>query len=318
MASRSMVFHIIIAVLVLGTIFSASISVAKQRTMPIGTGGKTGNYYAMGNDIVDYCQEELKDTKINVLSSEGSVSNLLGLTNKKYSVGIVQQDVLSFYSKNNPALINPRTVRVISALHMETVYLLIPKNYSPNTGGSWWEKAKALLDDDNTKPISFESLRGATVSSWGGSVISARALQYFLGVDFNIVDVPPGKRTNINTPIILVGGQPYPPVENLLKTGKFMLVSLDADTVKAKQPFYIKTSVSYNINGKALTVTTVGVRALMVAKVYRSKKRNAPIDSLANCIQDNLADLADDPDTNPNWENVYLLNQQPKAMFGAQ
>jgi hypothetical protein len=30
---------------------------------------------------------------------------------------------------------------------------------------------------------------------------------------------------------------------------------------------------------------------------------------LATCIEQNLADLADDPDTNPNWQTAYELGE---------
>ena len=59
--------------------------------------------------------------------------------------------------------------------------------------------------------------------------------------------------------------------------------------------------MNYKVNGNIETIQSVGVQALLVAKKFRSAKKNVLAAELAMCIEENLYDLADDFGTNPNW-----------------
>ena len=290
----------------------------KQATLKMGTGGPNGNYYAMGQDIYSYCKDVIdENTEFQALESEASVANILGMNNKVYSAGIVQEDVLQYFAKQDPRKININRMKIISGLHVETVYLLIPKNFKPksttsdkkNRWGSLLTKIGFGKKDASQGPlqISLELLEGQDLAAWGGSVISAKALKYFTGINFNIIDVPKERRDNIIMPMLLVGGQPYKPVEDYLATGNYILVGIDYEIIRNQAPFYINVAANYNIGGKATSVSTIGVRALLLGKSFRKEARNKNMIALAQCINDNLVDLADDPDTNPNWNSVYEL-----------
>ncbi len=208
-------------------------------------------------------------------------------------------------------------MKIISGLHVETVYLLIPKSFKPKSTTSdkknKWGSLFAKIgfggkETANVPPkISFDLLEGQDLAAWGGSVISAKALKYFTGVNFNIVDVPKEKRGNIVMPMLLVGGQPYKPVEDYLASGKYTLVGIDYEVIRNQAPFYLNVAANYNIGGKASSVSTIGVRALLIGKAFRKESRNKNMIALAQCINDSLVDLADDPDTNPNWNSVFEL-----------
>lgn len=154
--------------------------------------------------------------------------------------------------------------------------------------------------------VDLETLRGAKIASYGGSLVSATALRYFFNLDWDIINMPLDQMLQQNQlPILLVGGTPYKPVEELLKTGKYRLINLDADMIKSKQPFYTTSNVSYTINGEVQNVKTVGVQAVLVGKNYRSVTRNETNRKLLECIDKNLGEFADDSSTNPNWASVY-------------
>ena len=38
---------------------------------------------------------------------------------------------------------------------------------------------------------------------------------------------------------------------------------------------------------------------------YRSEARNLTMEKLASCIDKNIAEMSDDGNTNPNWNNVF-------------
>lgn len=298
------------AIATLIIMIAPAIVTAESAPLKIGTGGPTGNYFAMGKDIVSYCQEAVLDADLEALNSDGSTDNLLGMTQKKYSAGIVQEDVLQYHAKKDPRSVNRNRMKIIAGLHLETAHLLIPKNYKPKKGkkgmlSDLWSKFKP----EEKKPISLDLLKNQTVASWGGSIVSAKALSYFMELNLNVVDVPKDKRNNINLPIFLVGGQPYKPVEKFLATNKYVLVAIDYSKIQVKAPFYQKMSANYKVGAKIASVPSFAVRALLLGKSFRKESRNTNMQLLGQCIVENLADLADDPNTNPNWGTVYELEE---------
>ncbi|MEZ8028365.1 TAXI family TRAP transporter solute-binding subunit [Enterovibrio norvegicus] len=277
--------------------------VAKELIM--GTGGPAGNYFGLGTDINEYCAEDVTNFDLNVVNSGGSVDNLLGITNKKYALGMVQEDVLNFHAKRSPKQVNKNRVKVLVGLHEEAVHLLIPKNYKPKTDSNtgMWNKWFGA-SEQNAKKFELSMLKGQEVGSWGGSMVSAQALSYFFGLNLNVVETS-NNANDLSKPLVLVGGAPYAVVDEYLKSGKWTLAALDHDSISQTAGFYSKQNVNYQIGGKVQSVETVGVRALLVGKSFRKKTRNASMTELATCIYANVADLADDPNTNPNWSSVY-------------
>lgn len=269
----------------------------------IGTGGEKGNYFGMGNDIAKYCAKAV-GAEIQVVPSTGSIENLTNLSNKKTTAGIVQSDVLMSMAATMPLDVNMQNLKVIAGLHVETIHLLAPTAMFTKQA-STWQKMVGSGEATSVK-VDLETLRGQKIASYGGSLVSATALRYFFNLDWDIVNMPLDQMLSQNTmPILLVGGAPYKPVEDLLKTGKYRLVNLDADLIKAKQPFYTISNVSYTVNGEVQNVRTVGVQAVLIGKNYRSVSRNEVNRKLLECIDKNLGDFADDSTTNPNWASVY-------------
>jgi len=287
------------------------------KTFKWGTGGTSGNYFGMGNDSVAMCTKDLGTDKkgqpneIAVESSNGSEQNLIGLTNKKYAVATVQEDVLRFHNKKSPGKINGNRIRILLDAHEETGHLLFPIGWQPKgKKKGMFTKLYSKVKKEKPKPISINLLKGQVIGSMGGSMVSAEALSMFLDLRMKVVKTTPDQMlSKADKPILLVGGQPYKLVEDLLATGKYMLVGIDANTLKNRAPFYTTKNANYSQNGKMTTVPTFGVRALIVGKYFRSKAKNKVMKDFASCLFDSLGELADDDDTNPNWESVYELNQ---------
>lgn len=298
-------------------IMIATITIHAQRPINVGTGGETGNYFSMTKDVFEnYCTESL-GREVNIQNTGGSVDNLVGMTQKKFAIGIVQSDVLMNMSKTMPRKVNMNSMKIIAGMHVETVHLLIPQGYAPKkSGGSGlFGKFSSMFSSDNGPvEIKLSSLKDQEVASWGGSIVSAKALSYFFDLNWKIRSISASEGPKTNVPIILVGGAPYAPVEKLLATGKWNLISINYNEIAAKAPFYVKSEATYKVRGNPVTISTVGVQALMIAKSFRKASRNEGMVALATCIDESLADLADDPDTNPNWGSVYENNQQGHAI----
>ena len=120
---------------------SPSLSLAGEIRM--GTGGKTGTYYSMAEDISYYCGEDLGvDRKgaantLLVEESGGSLDNLEGLKNKRYSVIWTQEDVLMFQALADPKSFNDKRLKIIAGGHLETFHFLYPNGWKPSKGFSF-------------------------------------------------------------------------------------------------------------------------------------------------------------------------------------
>jgi len=291
-------------------ISALSASVGFGKTYKTGTGGPTGNYFGMTNDIISYCVEEDAADTIEAINTNGSLENCTGLTNKKFSMAIVQEDVLQFMSKKMPNKVNQNRIKVISGLHLETAHLLVPFGYQPeNQSKGFWAGLKSKFSDEKPITLSMSILKGQKVVSTGGSVVSLKALNYFLNLGMKVVEMKSMDEVLKvrKYPVFLVGGQPYAPVEKLLDTNAFTLVSIDYDKIKAQAPFYLKSTANYKVKGKIKSVSTFAVRALIVGKSFRRASKNKFMSELSQCITESLPDLADDSDTNANWETVFEL-----------
>ena len=290
----------------IAAVFAMSLAAAKANasTVRIGTGSETGNYFSMGSDIDSYCGVELSEADLSILNSGGSVSNIDGMNTKQFSAGIVQEDVLRLYSKFlMPKKVNEKRLNIITPLHVEPLNLLIPVDYKPkgkkkNFFSSLWGGS-----DDAPVKLDVNLLRGQEVAAWGGSMVSAQALSRYLGLDYAVMEISKGDAPDV--PILVVEGFPSSVVQSYLNSGKYKLVSLDYEKVKERADFYIPHKLSYTVNGKVVNVDTIGTRALLVGKASRKKSRNLAMEELATCIDASLIDLADDPDTNSNWSEIY-------------
>lgn len=278
-------------------LLSLALYIFAAEPITISSGGEKGNYFAMANDIGKYCKSV---ADITTAKSSGSIDNLNAMITKAAQVGIVQTDTLMTMAKNQPRDVNQQNMKIIAGLHIETIHLLIPLNYSVGEL-SKWDKIRGK----ELPPItSIQQLKGIEVASYGGSLVSASALNEFFGLNWTIQNIQPDKIQSVNLPIILVGGVPYAPVEEILKTGKYQLMSIPYDSVRSVVPFYIEQSVTYTINSRPLSVKTLGVQAMLIGKNYRSQEKNTVMEKLATCIEKSMLDMADDSQTNPNWSNV--------------
>lgn len=300
-------FSLVIGVLALSSnLFGA----AELTEIRMGTGGQTGSYIKMGQDIAKYCASgSSPEVSVPIIVSEqlnGSLGNLEDINNKKLNAGMTQVDVLFFNKKRDAEKFNDNRIKIIHGLHMETVHLLIPKTYSPSNTGSMWSSFFGKLNSEQA--LDLNALKNQTIQAKGGSFVSAQALSYFFDLNLN-VEAYTGE-PDVTKPQLIVAGQPSADVQKLLDTGKFVLIPLDYDRIKSQASFYSKVSANYKANGVLASIPTIGVQALLVGKSFRKKDSNVAMQELATCISENIADMADDDTTNPNWETAAQLTDK--------
>jgi hypothetical protein len=279
-----------------------------------GTGGPTGNYFSMSQEIIEICGEGREDILIN---TGGSSDNIFGATQKKYKIFWSSADVLFDAARLNPK-VNQNNFKILARLHNEQVHLLIPKGWKPVVESSWADRLSAIASkftSDGPTPVKVDInlLKNQVIGSWDGSIKAAEALSNVFQLNATVKSIPEAYRTNPGIPTILVGGAPYKVVEEILATGKYVLVSLDSLAIARIAPHYVPANVMYKVNGKVESIPTVAVPALLLGKASRKVARNKPMEDLATCIDQNLDILAEDS-SNPNWETAFEANENGMSL----
>ncbi len=275
-----------------------------KKPITIGSGGKGGNYYAVASDIVDFCKDEIKNKYgydlINV-STDGSVTNLNGILNKKYSIGFVQEDVYQFFKKRDQLnVIDMNTMRLMY-LYPEYLTILIPKNWHPQAT-SFFDKLSLMFKKNQT--ISIMSLKNQTVYAKGGALVSAQALSFFMGLNLRVIDANTHK---IDGPFIFVTGSGDSRIQKMLDSGKWFLLSFNGNELANRTSFYKPATVTYIVNGKSLTANTVSIMSVAYARKYRGQKKREAVAHVRDCVKANIDDLIDDGNSNK-WSLIAKTN----------
>ncbi len=289
---------------------------AFAQTMVIATGGKSGIYYPLANDLQTFCGVE---DSVKVLESGGSLDNHKRIWQTRPSeatAGIFQYDFAIYMREQNPQW--QRSMSVVARLHDE--YLQIIALDRPFKQG---EKSLAGFKYGGTTKIlqSFSDLKGQTVYAWGGSYYSAVVLSNKFSLGLNVVDLsntkPDGKggyqkvekdaRPELvaamliakgdGMAIVAVGGSNLSWVKEENGFNKqWKLLSVSKESHDKVAGTYGSGDVSYlNLSGgKASTLT---VPALLMTRTYSSPERVKPIVALQNCIRDKITTLRDEGDS---------------------
>lgn len=291
--------------------------VALAQTMVISTGGKSGIYYPLANDLQTFCGVE---DSVKVLESGGSLDNHKRIWQTRPSeatAGIFQYDFAIYMREQNPQW--QRSMSVVARLHDEYLQILA-LNQAIKEGG--YNIPVIGRVGGSTKILqSFNDLKGQTVYAWGGSYYSAVVLSNKFGLGLNVVDLsgakPDGKGGYVTVKegarpelvaamliakgdgmaIISVGGSNLSWVKEENGFNKqWKLLSVSKENQDKVAGTYGSGEVSYlNLSGgKARTLT---VPALLMTRTYSSPERVKPIVALQNCIRDKITMLRDEGDS---------------------
>ena len=275
-----------------------------KKPLIIGSGGQGGNYYKIGEDIVDFCGDDVKKKygyELLNQSTSGSIDNLNGLLNKKYSIGLVQEDVYEYFKRRDQLNVVENNTIKLFYLYPEYIHILIPKDWKPKKSGFF-----SLFDNlfKSNKTISLNSLKDQTVYAMGGAIVSAKALSYFMGLNLHVVDA---KGKKVNGPFIFVTGANDSRIQKMLESGKWILLSFNGNELSARTRIYTPAQLTYTIGSNTITVNTVSVKSMVLARKYRGKKRKEAIKSIKICVKNNIDDLIDDGVSNK-WSIVQRMN----------
>ena len=227
--------------------------------MTMGTGGTAGTYYAYGGILGNQIKTSAGIT-VNVVSTDGSKANILGIDAGNYQLATVQSDVMAY------AAAGTRSFETEGALDSFRVI-----------GGLYAEALQLVTMDPEIKSVA--DLKGKKVSiGAAGSGVYFNAMDVLAAAGLTEADIIPQyqsfgdsadalKDRKIDAAFI-VAGAPTPAIQELCTSATAYLVPIDGDIaakLMAASPYYTTYKVpAGTYNGQTEDVTTVTVKATLI------------------------------------------------------
>ncbi len=234
--------------------------------LTMGTGGEQGTYYAYGGILGGLLKEKTGVT-VNVVSTDGSKANILGIKAGDYQLGTVQSDVMAY------AWAGSRSFETEGAIDSFRVI-----------GGLYAESVQLITVDPEIKTVA--DLKGKKVSIGApGSGVYFNAMDVLAAAGLTEADIDPqyqdfGASADALSDgkiqaAFIVAGAPTPAVVSLCKTKAAYLVPIDGDISKKlmeESPYYTEYVIpAGTYEGQTEDVTTVTVKATLIVSASVSE-----------------------------------------------
>ncbi len=248
--------------------------------MTMGTGGTSGTYYAYGGILGNQIKSSAGIT-VNVVSTDGSKANILGINTGNYQLGTVQSDVMAY------AYAGTRSFEAEGALDSFRVI-----------GGLYAEAVQLVTMDPEIKSVA--DLKGKKVSiGAAGSGVYFNAVDVLAAAGLTEADIIPQyqsfgdsadalKDRKIDAAFI-VAGAPTPAIQELCTSATAYLVPIDGDIASklmASSPYYTSYKIpAGTYNGQTEDVTTVTVKATLIVSTSADEEA---VYNVTKAIFDNI------------------------------
>ena len=255
-------------------------SCGNTSTMTMGTGGTAGTYYGYGGILGSQIKSSAGIT-VNVVATDGSKANILGIDAGNYQLGTVQSDVMAYAWEGSRSFEKEGALdsfRVVGGLYAEAVQLV---TMNP--------EIKTVAD-----------LAGKKVSiGASGSGVYFNAIDVLSAAGLTEADIVPQYQSFADSAdalkdgkidaAFIVAGPPTPAITELFTTNTAYLIPIDgavADKLLADCPYYTVHSIPANTyNGQTEEVKTVTVKATLIVSASASEEQ---VYELTKAIFDNI------------------------------
>ncbi len=234
--------------------------------MTMGTGGTAGTYYGYGGILGNQIKTSSGIT-VNVVSTDGSKANILGIEQGNYQLGTVQSDVMAYAYAGTRSFEKEGKIdsfRVIGGLYAEAVQL--------------------VTMDPAIKSVA--DLKGKKVSiGAAGSGVYFNAIDILGAAGLKETDIQPQYQSFADSAdalkdgkidaAFIVAGAPTPAIQELCTTAKAYLVPIDgavAEALMKASPYYTTYKIpAGTYDGQTEDTTTVTVKATLIVSTSASE-----------------------------------------------
>ena len=239
---------------------------ASGTKMTMGTGGPSGTYYAFGGVLGQHIGQQT-GIAVNVVTTDGSKANILGVHSGNYQLATVQSDVMAYAAEGSRSFEKEGAIdsfRVIGGLYDEAVQL--------------------VTMDPNIRSVA--DLAGKKVSiGAAGSGVYFNAVDVLQAAGLSEADIQPQYQSFADSAdalkdgkidaAFIVAGAPTPAIQELCTTAKAYLVPIDgavAEALMKASPYYTTYKIpAKTYDGQTEDITTVTVKATLIVSTSASE-----------------------------------------------
>lgn len=249
-------------------------------TMTMGTGGTAGTYYGYGG-ILGSQIKSAAGINVNVVSTDGSKANILGIDAGNYQLGTVQSDVMAYAWAGSRSFATEgeiQSFRVVGGLYAEAVQLVTMDPTIQSVADLAGKKVSIGAAGSGVYFNAIDVLEAAGLSE---DDIFAQYQSFADSADA----LKDGK---IDAAFI-VAGPPTPAITELFTSNTAYLVPIDgavAEALQAACPYYTVHSIpAGTYPGQTAAVNTVTVKATLIVSASAS---DDDVYNLTKAIFDNI------------------------------
>ena len=232
----------------------------KKETV-FATGGTSGTYFSVGDNMATILNPRFSDKTLTVLSTGGSGENLQLLSEHKVGLAVVQNDVM-YYAYSGTDIYSDagenKEFSAVAGLYNECVQIVTCKD---NISSVMDLRGKIVSVGDIGSGVEFNARQ--LLDSYGLTFSDIRV------VNASFADSAEGLLNGTIDAAFIVSGAPTKAVSDLSEKKNIHLVSIDDDQIRIlhdKYGFYTKATVpSGTYSGLTSDVDTVAIRATLVA-----------------------------------------------------
>lgn len=294
-----------LAIAAIAFVVGCTVPVARAELL-VASGVPDGTYHTMMQEIIKACTSDtLTFQEVPTTGAEETISLLL--EGNSANVGILQTDGVALRQKDDSKRVS--NLRVLMTLHPEEVHFVVPAQASVTRGGK--QILGWTIFGESISLSSVDQLAGKKVGVWGGSAVTAKAIQWKASVPYVIVEYPNRDQTlaalmsgEVDA-IMAVGGQPLKWLKEA-STGKYRLVSLPQSVIEklTNEPGSVyRQETLYYRNLDAAGLATVATDALLVTRAYKGSIVRE-LNELRQCIIDKLPDFQEEVGHHQKWQQV--------------
>jgi TRAP-type uncharacterized transport system substrate-binding protein len=291
--------------LALSLFVSISASAQEKFTIAGGGGAKNGSVYSsMVGTMAGVCSTDAMTLEEQVTT--GGPQNLELLKGNRVKAAIIPSDVLAAAKFDNASSV--AQIKTILTLHNEAAHLIARGDVKTEGGLSL---GKFTIGGDKVVYNNPEDFKKRPIGVVGGSAVTARIISDMLRYEWQVTTFGSTKEmidaltAGKVDGVLISAGLQSDAVKGI--KGNFKLIPLrgNSDTAKIYEPMKVEYA---NLNG-GRAVDTLGARALLVTRTWRSDEMLAQLGALRACLVSNIPRIQDATDTHPAWQDVNVSDK---------
>lgn len=266
--------------MVVAMLFSLAACGGSSTTMTMGTGGTSGTYYGYGG-ILGTQIKNSAGISVNVVETDGSKANILGIDVGNYQLGTVQSDVMTYAWAGSRSFEKEgklESFRVVAGLYAEAVQLVT------------MDPAIKTVADLKGKKVSIGAA-GSGVYFNAIDILGAAGLTEndIVAQYQSFADSADALKDGKIDAAFIVAGAPTPAIQELCTSSTAYLVPIDGDIAKKlmeSSPYYSEYKIpAETYKGQTAEVTTVTVKATLIVSANASEDA---VYNITKAIFDNI------------------------------